>query len=158
MQLRGLSRLDVIQPDTAPVVDCHRQEGDVSILGAINRRRANGRSLVLTCLVVAAAVPSGVIAFQQSASKVPAPKLGDSKVNPKDGLRYLYIPPGSLTSGCSSGDKECFEDEYPPRKVTLTRGFWLSQTEVTQAAFRKIMAYNPSVFEGENLPVESVSW
>ncbi len=34
----------------------------------------------------------------------------------------------------------------------------MSQTEVTQAAFRRIMAYNPSVFDGDNLPVESVTW
>jgi formylglycine-generating enzyme required for sulfatase activity len=132
----------------------------VSILGVTDRRAASGRSLVLTCLVIAAALPSGVIAFQNSSqqSGAPPPKLGDAKTNPIDGLRYLWIPPGSLTTGCSPGDKECYEDEYPSRKVTLTRGFWLSQTEVTQAAFRRIMAYNPSVFEGDNLPVESITW
>jgi formylglycine-generating enzyme required for sulfatase activity len=131
----------------------------VSILGAIERRGTNRRFLLFACLLVAA---SGLVAqqsaSQKSAGAAAAPKLGDSKVNPKDGLRYLWIPPGGLTVGCSPGDKECFEDEYPPRKVTLTRGFWLAQTEVTQAAFRKIMGYNNSVFEGETLPVDSVSW
>src|ERR1700722_4800758 len=130
----------------------------VSILGAMNRRGTNARPLMLACLVVAAAVPSGVFAFQQSGGNGPAPKLGDSKTNSRDGLRYLWIPPGSVVSGCSAGDKECYEDESPSRKVTLTRGFWFSQTEVTQAAFRKIMGYDPSVFEGDDLPVESVTW
>jgi formylglycine-generating enzyme required for sulfatase activity len=135
----------------------------VSIFGAMNRREAKRRSLVCACLVVAAVVPPGVVAFQQSGDQknganAAGPKQGDAKVNPQDGLRYLWIPPGSLTTGCSSADKECYEDEYPSRKVTLTRGFWLSQTEVTQAAFRKIMDYNPSVLEGDDLPVDSVSW
>src|ERR1022692_4069804 len=142
------------------MVDCQRvrKETEVSILGAMKRRGANGRSFMLACLVVAAAVPSGLVAFQQGASNAPAPKLGDSKVNPKDGLRYLWIPPGNVTVGCSQGDKECYEDEYPSRKVTLTKGFWLSQTEVTQAAFLRVMGYNPSSVESSTLPVDSVTW
>ena len=133
----------------------------MSILGELKRCGANRRSFVFACIAIAAAAPSGVAqqnTSPQKGSNAPAPKLGDSKVNPVDGLRYLWIPPGSLTTGCSEGDTECFGDEYPPRKVTLTRGFWLARTEVTQAAFRKIMGYNNSVFEGEDLPVDSVSW
>jgi formylglycine-generating enzyme required for sulfatase activity len=103
-----------------------------------------------------------MLAFQSSESQATAAKAalkpGDVRVNPKDGLKYVWIPPGNVTTGCSTGDNECYEDEYPQRKVTLTRGFWLSQTEVTQAAFEKVMEYNPSVFEGANLPVEMVTW
>ena len=107
--------------------------------------------------VVALATASGVVAFQASSGAV-SPKFGDSKTNPKDGLTYLWIPPGSVTTGCSEGDKGCFGDEYPSRKVTLTKGFWLSKTEVTQAAFERVMEYNPSIFQGPDLPVEYVSW
>ena len=107
--------------------------------------------------VVAFATASGVMAFQAS-SGAASPKLGDSKTNPKDGLTYVWIPPGSVTTGCSEGDKGCFGDEYPARKVTLTKGFWLSKTEVTQAAFERVMEYNPSIFQGPDLPVEYVSW
>ncbi|HEY2844654.1 MAG TPA: formylglycine-generating enzyme family protein [Bryobacteraceae bacterium] len=117
---------------------------------------------MLVCMVAALSMRSTILAFQgpgaANAKAAPAPKLGDAKVNATDGLRYLWIPPGSLTAGCSPGDKDCFEDETPARKITLTRGFWLSQTEVTQAAFQRVMEYNPSVFEGADLPVEMVSW
>ncbi len=126
-------------------------------LGAINGRGAKDGSLLFACLVAAAVLPSGVAAFQES-KNAPAPKVGDAKTNPKDGLRYLWIPAGSVTVGCSPGDKECYEDETPTRNVTLTRGFWLGQTEVTQAAFEKIMGYNPSAIEGSNLPADSVTW
>jgi len=117
--------------------------------------RQSARTIALACVV--AILPSGLIAFQIGGTALAA-KLGDSKVNPTDGLKYLYIPPGKVTLGCSPGDKECFEDETPIRPVTLTHGFWLSQTEVTQAAFEKVMGYNPSVIEGATLPVEYVSW
>ena len=143
--------------ERTPVVNCQRKEADVFVPGAVSRRSKGWRLWPLACFVLAAAIPSGVFAFQHSGNS-PAPKVGDAKVNPKDGLRYVWIPPGSFTEGCSPGDKECYEDESPTHKITLTRGFWLSQTEVTHAAFQKLMDYNPSIFEGPNLPVESVSW
>ena len=116
----------------------------MSVVGSATRGGAR-RWIVWTGLAMALGVPSG-IAFQEATG--PAPKVGDYKLNPKDGLRYVWVPPGNFTAGCSPGDKECYEDETPTRKITLTRGFWLGQTEVTQAAFRKIMDYNNSVFEG----------
>lgn len=88
----------------------------------------------------------------------PAPKPGDVKTNPKDGLKYVFIPPGKFTEGCSPGDNECYLDEFPTRPITLTRGYWLGQTEVTQAAYEKITGDNPSVFSGPNLPVDMVEW
>jgi formylglycine-generating enzyme required for sulfatase activity len=134
----------------------------VSYPGATIRRRVKRRFLVFACVAVSAAIPSGLLAFQpasqQSKESAAGPKLGDSRVNPEDGLRYMWIPPGNVTVGCSQGDNQCFEDEVPSRKVTLTRGFWMSQTEVTQAAYEKVMGYNPSVFEGSKNPVDSVSW
>jgi formylglycine-generating enzyme required for sulfatase activity len=42
--------------------------------------------------------------------------------------------------------------------VTLTWGFWMAQSEVTQAQYRAVMGSNPSHFKGDNLPVEMVSW
>ena len=109
-------------------------------------------------LIAAAMAPKGVWAFQKASGSAGSPKLGDSKVNPKDGLTYLWIPPGSYIDGCSPKDTDCFPDETPNRKTTLTRGFWLSRTEVTQAAFEHVMGYNPSIFQGSDLPVEYVSW
>jgi len=42
--------------------------------------------------------------------------------------------------------------------VTLTRAFWMGDTEVTQGAWVEVMGTNPSRFEGTNRPVEQVSW
>jgi formylglycine-generating enzyme required for sulfatase activity len=122
-------------------------------------QRGLGRGLFgVACILFAAAMPSGVVAFQDQGGKAASPQPGDSKVNPKDGLRYRWIPPGKFTSGCSPGDQDCYADEYPTRKITLTRGFWLGETEVTQAAYERITGDNPSIFQGPDLPVDMVTW
>jgi formylglycine-generating enzyme required for sulfatase activity len=60
--------------------------------------------------------------------------------------------------GCSAGDNECASNEKPAHSVTITKGFWLGQTPVTQAAYQRVIGNNPSRFRGEQLPVESVTW
>ena len=72
-------------------------------------------NLLVAFGVAAAMAASSVGAFQKPSAKAAAPKLGDSKLNPKDGLTYLWIPPGNYTSGCSPNDKDCFPDETPTR-------------------------------------------
>jgi len=92
-------------------------------------------------------------------SKEPAaPPAGSKRVNSKDGLTYVWIPPGTFTMGCSPGDTECFEQEKPAHEVTITKGFWIGQTEVTQAAYERVKGSNPSYFKGASLPVETISW
>ena len=80
------------------------------------------------------------------------------RVNPRDGLKYVRIPPGSFRMGSSAGDNECQPDEQPSHEVTITRAFWLGTTEVTQAAYSALMQSNPSLRKGPNHPVEYVSW
>jgi len=43
-------------------------------------------------------------------------------------------------------------------EVVLSGGFWLADTECTQALWRAVMGDNPSSFKGDDLPVEKVSW
>ena len=90
-----------------------------------------------------------------------APRIGAhgrTKVNRHDGLTYVWIFPGTFRMGCSPDDSECFDDEKPAHRVTLTRGFWIGQTPVTQAAYSKVMGSNPSSSHGAQLPVEEVAW
>lgn len=85
-----------------------------------------------------------------------------AKVNTTDGLMYVWIPPGTFQMGCSNDDPACRDNtrvaEGPAHSVKITRGFWIGQTEVTQAAYEKVEGQNPSQFEGDQLPVEFVSW
>lgn len=89
-------------------------------------------------------------------AKPPSNLKVDSKVNPKDGLTYVSIPPGTFMMGCSPDDMQCPPDEKPPRKLTITNGFWMGQTDVTQEAYQRVVGKNPSRFKGPKLPVEQV--
>ena len=42
--------------------------------------------------------------------------------------------------------------------VKLTKGFWISDHEVTQSEYQSIIGPNPSTVKGENFPVTNVSW
>lgn len=63
---------------------------------------------------------------------------GAKKVNQKDGLTYVWIPPGTFTMGCSPEDLECEGGEKPAHEVTLTKGFWMGQTPVTKGAWKPL--------------------
>lgn len=51
-------------------------------------------------------------------------------------------------------DRGTDENQVP---VKLS-SFAIGETEVTQAQFQSVMGYNPSINEGDNLPVSGVSW
>jgi formylglycine-generating enzyme required for sulfatase activity len=93
--------------------------------------------------------------------------------NPKDGLKYVWIPPGTFMMGCSPGDSECGSEEKPPHQVNITKGFWMGQTEVTVGAYKRFAAAtgrqmpDEPVLEGrplnagwgnEAMPIVDVAW
>lgn len=93
------------------------------------------------------------------ALKPQGPLPGAVKANSKDNLLYRWIPPGRYMMGCSANSSECHDDERPAHEVTVSRGFWMGQTEVTQAAYTAVTRNaNPSYFKGDDLPVEQVTW
>jgi formylglycine-generating enzyme required for sulfatase activity len=70
-------------------------------------------------------------------------------------LKYVYIRPGEFRMGCVA-DCEGDDQAHP---VRITKGFWIGQTEVTQAAYKRVMkGADPSHFKGDNRPVETVNW
>jgi formylglycine-generating enzyme required for sulfatase activity len=81
-----------------------------------------------------------------------------SPPTPPDGKQYEGKSPGEEHNGfgwCPPGHFSM----GPPNaktKVTLTQGFWMGQTAVTQAQYQSVMGENPSGFIGEDLPVDSV--
>ena len=68
---------------------------------------------------------------------------GSSKINPRDGLSYEWIAPGSYYTGCLPGDAACYGLERHREKITIGQGFWIGRTEVTQAAYSRIMHSAP---------------
>ena len=113
-----------------------------------------GSDLAVAGRLTAAALQKVAAANQESAT----PGIR-TRVNPKDGLTYVWIPPGRFMMGCSPGDTECTPEETPAREVTIAKGFWIGQTLVTQAAYQRVTGANPSYFKGTGqLPVETLNW
>jgi len=78
---------------------------------------------------------------------------------------FVLVPAGSFMRGSPSAELSR-DDNETQHHVTLTRSFFVSCTEVTQASWLRLMGNNPSWFspEGEggdcglDCPVERVSW
>ena len=68
--------------------------------------------------------------------------------------RFRWILPGTFKMGSENG----YDNEKSVHDVTITQGFWLGETTVTQALWQAVMGDNPSHFKGDDLPVERVSW
>jgi len=82
-----------------------------------------------------------------------------TKIHAADGQRYVWIPPGRFSMGCSAGDGECQPDELPVHTVRIRNGFWLARTEVTNAQYEKRMkATQRADGAGGNHPAVSVDW
>jgi len=78
------------------------------------------------------------------------------------GIKFVFIPPGTFMMG----------ENHNSQRVTITEGFYMGITEVTQKQWKIIMWNNPSHFPkkanrtifhifsrgNDNLPVECVSW
>jgi formylglycine-generating enzyme required for sulfatase activity len=81
-------------------------------------------------------------------------------VNPADGQTYVWIPAGKFTMGCSESDSECSDDEKPTHPVSIEKGFWLGQTEVTLAAYRKYAEQHRVTAPSgdDDTPATGVSW
>ena len=69
--------------------------------------------------------------------------------------QFIAVTIGGMGSPPSEQDRGTMETQH---QVTLSHGFWLLETPVTQGMWEKVMGNNPSNFKGTKLPVESVSW
>lgn len=76
------------------------------------------------------------------------------------GVEFLmvHVDAGTFTMGAHSKQVSPFIQERPAHEVTLTKDFYIAETEVTQALWKAVMDDNPSFDSGKNLPVEQVTW
>lgn len=73
-------------------------------------------------------------------------------------FKMILVEHGHFMMGATSEQGDRYNDEKPVHKVTLTKDYYMGETQVTQALWKAVMGDNPSSFEGEERPVESVSW
>jgi len=112
-----------------------------------------------------------LLAFLGVGASVPAaaePAAGTVRLNPAEGLEYVWIPAGEFWMGATPGDNDAAEDEKPPHRVRISKGFWLGKTPVTVAAYKRFaaaakrrMPESPRFNEGwtfDDHPIVNVTW
>ncbi len=73
---------------------------------------------------------------------------------------FRWCEPGTFMMGSPEDepDRELFGADETQHEVTLSKGFWLADTTVTQALWGAVMGDNPSEFNGAERPVENINW
>lgn len=94
-------------------------------------------------------------------AQVVSATMGVKKTMTANGVSFqlVWCPPGNFNMGSPASEefRDYDETEHP---VTLTKGFWMMETEVTQELWMAVRNENPSFFSlsGKDAPVENVSW
>lgn len=91
-----------------------------------------------TSLPTAMAHPTNIVTVQPTKTNTPLPEptvaptigIGSTLISPKDGMVMVYVPEGEFEMGSNDGD----DNEKPVHTVYLD-GYWIDQTEVTNAMF-----------------------
>jgi len=90
----------------------------------------------------------------------PEPQAGD--IRDVNDITFVYVPAGSFTMGSNDG----FDNEKPPHTVNVD-AFWMMQTEVTKAEYKRCMENGPCTAPNDrrisdpafaNHPVVRIDW
>ena len=76
------------------------------------------------------------------------------KIKNTIGMELVLIHAGEFQMGSDNG----LDREKLVHTVKITKPFYLSATEVTQAQYEAVTGEKPSKFKGKDLPVEKVTW
>lgn len=85
----------------------------------------------------------------------------DINLVPSHLQRFRWIPAGTFLMGSPESEpkRELWSlSKETQHQVTLSKGYWLADSTVTQAQWQAITGRDPSQFKGENRPVEKISW
>lgn len=99
-------------------------------------------------------IAAGLLAFCAAhGHAATAPRPGENFTLTEPTLPMIWVAPGTFWLSATHGAGDDTE-------VTLTRGYWLGQTEVTQSQWQVIMENHPLPFfmRGSDRPVETVAW
>ena len=90
----------------------------------------------------------------------PGPMPGTDYAVEELGVKMIWVPAGAFLMGSPVTETDRDQAEGPQTRVTISRGFWLGRTEVTQTQYEALTGENPSAFKdaGPDAPVEHVSW
>jgi formylglycine-generating enzyme required for sulfatase activity len=141
----------------------------IGALGTSSRARQGRRPKVLlacAAALISIAVIGITVATWRGRTKQNSPQPTNSTVRTANstgftnsiGMEFVWIPPGQFLMGSEK------EDEKPPHTVTISSGFFMGKTEVTEEQWEELMGIkkgssDPIYFYGcANCPVETATW
>jgi formylglycine-generating enzyme required for sulfatase activity len=99
-----------------------------------------------------------------------AGKEREFEIVPGVKMTFCWCPPGEFMMGSPATEEGRDSRDEDQAKVTLSKGFWISKTEVTQSQWAAVMGSNPldgigpygkphpESTKGPNRPIVGVSW
>lgn len=106
--------------------------------------------------------PNQRISWSLTPVRIPPPATGSNFPVPYVDTPMLWIEPGSYKMGSPLSEQGRLPNENDGNNrqpnVVLTRGFWMSQYEITQRDYQVVMGENPSQSKNWKNPVENVTW
>lgn len=97
--------------------------------------------------------PGALWSFKTSGSEKREFELGNSGVQ----ISMVWIPPGTFMMG-APGTLGSGDDESPSHQVTIEKGFWMGEFEVTQSQWKAIKGSKTFSNIGDRKPADNISW
>ncbi len=127
-----------------------------ALMAWMTETRANAAAEVSNSVQRIASIRSAITAPHAVGDSISIPLEGGRTTNAVT-LTVRWIPAGRFTMGSPPDEKDRDRDETL-HTVLLNRGFYLAETECTQAQWLKLSATNRSGTRGDSLPVTQVTW
>ncbi len=74
------------------------------------------------------------------------------------GMKFVLVPAGEFQMGSPDTEEGRDSNESPQHRVRVTKPFFLSAYEVTQAQYQQVLGDAPARFQGDANPVEKVGY
>ena len=122
------------------------------------KRQDSEQRATLSWATVLASQPDPTVVTDAAArGRMTATRLPWKIRDNSTGIVMLLVPPGEFMMG-SPQNEENRQSNESQHRVTISKAFYLSQTEIPQEVWQKIMSADPSTFKGSMNPVEMISW
>ena len=132
--------------------------------GTVKLKASTPSNLQITLSKETVAIQQNIVSqpavAQQPVVQAPIANSDNITIPVKNGINIdmVRVEAGTFTMGATAEMEDPNDNEKPTHRVTLTHDYYIGKYEVTQALWQTVMGNNPSMFKGDNLPVEQVSW
>ena len=124
----------------------------------IPKKKSKTRKNIFMLVIVLGTLLIGFVMFTSGSGVIHdvSSLFNQKTITNSIGMKFVLIPAGEFKMGAPSD--ESWYGSGPAHIVNIEKPYHLGKYEVTQKQWVKVMGDNPSDFEGDNLPVVSVSW